>query len=61
MKFLRSQPEYDSFVSSGFKNIGFEKKEDVYDKLMKLGELRSQGLINDEEFNKERRKLLNDQ
>ena len=35
--------------------------EDEYDKLLKLGKLKEAGILTEEEFNTEKKKILNDE
>ncbi|WP_429999872.1 SHOCT domain-containing protein [Metabacillus fastidiosus] len=39
-------------------NIGASKKDDKYEKLAQLGNLRDQGALTEEEFNAEKKQLL---
>jgi TM2 domain-containing membrane protein YozV len=67
LAFLRIQPEYESFKSNNFrltlKAIGPEKKdlltEDLFlSQIKKLNELREKGVISQEEFTIERKKIM---
>lgn len=69
LAFLRIQPEYDTFKANGFrmmaKNVDAPETEREMDdillvKLKRLGELRDRGFISEEEFIKEKAKLLRD-
>jgi len=69
LAFLRIQPEYDTFKANGFrfmaKNVAAPETEREMDdlllvKLKRLGELRERGFISEEEFIKEKAKLLRD-
>lgn len=69
LAFLRIQPEYDTFKANGFrlvaKNVAPPEPEREMDdillvKLKRLGELRDRGFISEEEFVKEKTKLLRD-
>ena len=69
LAFLRIQPEYDTFKANGFrlmaKNVNAPEAEREMDdlllvKLKRLGELRDRGFISEEEFIKEKAKLLRD-
>ncbi|MBK7095969.1 MAG: NINE protein [Saprospiraceae bacterium] len=68
LAFLRIQPEYESFKSNNFrltlKAIGPEKKDLLNEDLLlsqikKLNELREKGVISQEEFTIERKKIMN--
>jgi len=70
LAFLRIQPEYDTFKANGFrliaKNVAPPEPERELDdvllvKLKRLGELRDRGFISEEEFVKEKGKLLGDE
>ena len=69
LAFLRIQPEYDTFKANGFrlmaKNVAAPEADREMDdlllvKLKRLGELRDRGFISEEEFIKEKAKLLRD-
>lgn len=69
LAFLRIQDEYDTFKANGFrlmqKNVDAPEAEREMDdlllvKLKRLGELRDRGFISEEEFIKEKAKLLRD-
>ena len=57
LEFLRRQPNYQSFVSAGYK-LSQAQQLDVYDQLAKLGQLKEKGLLTNEEFEAEKKKLL---
>jgi TM2 domain-containing membrane protein YozV len=68
LAFIRIQPEYDSFKANNFrltlKAIGPEKKDLLTEDLLlsqikKLNELREKGVISQEEFTIERKKIMN--
>lgn len=70
LAFLRIQPEFEAFEKNNFRldaNLEAIKEEvldlhqtgDLLDQLKRLGELRERGLLSDDEFNKEKKKLLN--
>lgn len=67
LAFLRVQPEYDGFKANGFRlmgnqieGAGAEREMDdlLLSKLKRLGDLRERGLISNDEFSKEKAKLL---
>ncbi len=66
LAYLRIQPEFEKFVKSGYKMGGMdlpkEKKSpentDLLDQLNKLAELKEKGLLTEEEFVAQKRKLL---
>jgi len=67
LAFVRIQPEYDEFVKNGFKLTGgnvvteeekINQSSDLLEQLQKLGELRERGLLTEEEFAVQKKKLL---
>lgn len=69
LAFVRIQPEYDSFRASGFKYVsseGVEEKKETKEpmndvllsQLNRLVELRKKGILTENEFNIERKKIL---
>lgn len=70
LAFIRIQPEFEAFEKNNFRRIPDVKtvREEVLDlnqtgdlleQLQRLGELRERGLLSDEEFAREKKKLLN--
>lgn len=59
---LRTQPEFDSFVENGYQiqqPLSIEtKKDDLLTQLSKLGELKEKGLLSEDEFVLQKKKLL---
>jgi TM2 domain-containing membrane protein YozV len=63
LAYVRIQPEFENFKNSGFRNAyassGQPGKPDaLLQQLQQIADLRSRGLISDEEFNLERKKIL---
>jgi len=66
LAYLRIQPEYTDFEKNNFRlsqnNMEFEEKSkessDLLDQLKNLAELREKGLLTEEEFNSQKRRLL---
>jgi tetratricopeptide (TPR) repeat protein len=73
LAFLRIQPEFESFEKSGFRFLPAAKHDEpktdapsdlletapnLLDQLKKLGNLREQGLLTEQEFEDQKRKLL---
>ncbi|MFZ5554689.1 MAG: TPR end-of-group domain-containing protein [Bacteroidota bacterium] len=72
-EWLRGQPEFEEFVKNGYKpssskpniqtatNTPTVQQEtgDMYARLEKLGKLREQGILTEEEFQNEKKKILN--
>lgn len=67
LAYLRTQqPEFDYFVAAGYKLEGKKKKptptlnlsDEVISRIEKLAELRDKGIINDEEFQDQKGRLL---
>ncbi len=64
LAYLRIQDEFEGFVKNGYKlanntpAAGSKKSEDLLEQLNKLAELRERGLLTDEEFVLEKKKLL---
>ncbi len=67
LAFLRIQPDYDTFKANGFRRVsknieGVESEREMDDlllsKLKRLGDLKERGLISEDEFLKEKAKLL---
>jgi tetratricopeptide (TPR) repeat protein len=63
LDFLRKQPEYREFVRNGYKlpEVKSADDGDYIAKLERLGKLKTEGLITDEEFTEQKSKLLNSQ
>ena len=74
LAFMRIQPEFEAFKTSGFRNIGgmktnnstetivkeAEKQDDVLlSQLNRLSELRNRGILSESEFLQEKKKLMN--
>ena len=70
LAFLRIQPDFEAFEKNNYRlspNLKAVKEEvldlnetgDLLEQLKRLGELRERGLLSDEEFIKEKKKLLN--
>ena len=62
LAFVRIQPEFERFKSSGFRQIVDNHTSDQQDALLhqlqKISDLRSRGLLSEEEFHLERKKIL---
>ena len=72
LAYLRKQPEFESFVANGYRIIkqlpepqpnlldtqSNAAPKDVLDEVLHLGDLREKGLITEEEFVAQKRKLL---
>jgi len=67
LAYIRIQPEYDEFESNGFKlapgeatkpNVSPEQNAKLLDQLKQLAELRERGLLTEEEFAMQKKKLL---
>ncbi|GJM33224.1 MAG: hypothetical protein DHS20C18_22250 [Saprospiraceae bacterium] len=71
LAFLRSQPEFEVFVENGFQKIAqlpepepdllsteTQKEDDLLDQIVKLGALRDQGILTEEEFAVQKKKIL---
>ena len=61
--FLRSQPEWKEFVRNGYKlpEIKSSDDSDYITKLERLGKLKTEGLITEEEYAEQKSKLFNSQ
>lgn len=62
LAYIRIQPEFEAFRAGGFKQSG-QKTENVQNdallhQLQKIADLRNRGILSDEEFNLERKKIL---
>ncbi len=69
---LRSRPEFDLFVANGYQRTAqlpesepdllsttpTQKEENLLDQIVKLGELRDQGILTDDEFAEQKKKIL---
>ena len=61
---IRTQPEFDQFVKNGYRisapktSSAPPKKDDLLTQLSKLGELKEKGLLSEEEFTLQKKKLL---
>lgn len=72
LHYLRSQPEFDAFVQNGYRRRpatppvppnppkATTETPQVIDELFQLGELMQKGLISEDEFQREKQKLLRD-
>jgi len=72
LSFLRTQPGFDTFVKEGYKRPAsppveeaplslkdiMSPADDLLDQIIKLGELRDKGVLTDEEFALQKRKIL---
>lgn len=58
LDFLRRQPEFRDFALNGYKFSQTKSSDDVITKLERLGKLKSEGLITEEEFAEQKSKLL---
>lgn len=62
LAFVRIQPEFERFKSSGFRQFAENQTSDKQDALLhqlqKLSDLRSRGLLSEDEFHLERKKIL---
>lgn len=59
LNFLRSQPNFREYVRNGYKFPSVKAtSEDAITKLDKLGKLKTEGLITEEEYAEQKRKLL---
>jgi hypothetical protein len=59
LAWLRSQPEFAPFAQGGYKLASVPPKtEDAISKIEKLGELKAKGLLTEEEFLQQKRKIL---
>lgn len=69
LQYLREQPEFAAFVARGYKKAGVETPPvelppasavplNPLDQLLQLGELKSKGLLSEEEFQREKQKIL---
>lgn len=66
LAYLRTQPSYGSFVENGYKlvksieaNKGLDLSDNIITQIERLAKMRDQGIINDEEFQSQKSKLLN--
>jgi len=69
LAFIRIQPEFEEFEANNFRLIAqleapkedlLDTASDLLEQLKKLGELREKGLLTDEEFSAQKKKLLNE-
>jgi hypothetical protein len=67
LEWLRSQSEYENFLKNGYKlnpseissNTSFKVVSgDLFNQIEKLGKLKAQGLLTDEEFQQQKKKIL---
>ncbi|MFY8011811.1 MAG: TPR end-of-group domain-containing protein [Saprospiraceae bacterium] len=70
LAFIRQDEKFNSFVKNNYKrpfddvpnekteNEPEEEKLDLYGSLLKLGDLKEKGIINEEEFNLQKKKIL---
>lgn len=61
LKFLREQPEFKEFAENGYRlpeKPNVELKMDSVTQLEKLAQLKEKGLLTEEEFQKEKQKIL---
>ncbi len=70
LAYLRIQPEFDTFEQNGFRKVSQEQiieapqedllstKPDLLDQLKKLADLKETGILTEEEFAREKKKLL---
>jgi len=62
LKFLREQPEFSEFAENGYRLPKTENKSnsgnDSVSKLEKLAQLKEKGVLTEEEFQKEKQKIL---
>jgi tetratricopeptide (TPR) repeat protein len=68
LEWLRNHPDYETFVKNGYKvKAGSNNSstaansnavDDLYDQLEKLGKLKEKGLITEEEFQQQKKKIL---
>ncbi|MGI8470516.1 MAG: TPR end-of-group domain-containing protein [Pyrinomonadaceae bacterium] len=60
LNFLRSQPEFREYARNGYKfsSVKSSDNEDFITKLERLGKLKSEGLITEEEYVEQKSKLL---
>jgi len=59
LQFLRSQPEFKKFAQDGYRlSERSQQSEDVISQIERLGKLRQQGLLTEDEFQAQKRKLL---
>lgn len=65
LAFLRSQPAYENFTNNGYKLVkaietgsGLDLSDAVITQIEKLAKMRDQGIINDEEFQSQKSRLL---
>ena len=66
LAYIRSKPAFDNFVKNGYKLVqpieptsGIGISDSVISQIEKLAKLRDQGIINDDEFQTQKSKLLN--
>lgn len=61
LDFLRSQPEFREFMRNGYKlpSVKSSGDDDFIAKLERLGKLKTEGLITEEEYAEQKSKLLN--
>ena len=67
LEWLRAQPEFEHFLKNGYKlyidnnkdtKPSSEINDDVFSKIEKLGKLKEQGFITEEEFTEQKKKIL---
>jgi len=59
LQFLRSQPEFKQFAQNGYTfSKPFTESQDVVSQLERLGKLKQQDLLTEEEFQSQKRRLL---
>ena len=64
LEWLRHHPDYNDFVKHGYKlkvkvsDHAHPPQGDVYEKLERLAQLKQKGVINEEEFAREKRRIL---
>lgn len=65
LEWLRLQPEFEQFLKNGYKlyidsnkDLKTEINDDIFSKIEKLGKLKEQGLITEEEFSEQKKKIL---
>ena len=66
LAYLRSQPEFDNFVANGYKvtkaiepATELDLSSALISQIEKLAKMKDQGIINDDEFQIQKSKLLN--
>lgn len=63
LEFLRTQPEFREYARNGYKLLTSEpvSGDDIVNKLEKLGKLRTDGVLTEDEFSEQKRRLLSGQ